>query len=83
MPKPKMHKLFTGRGKTRSIPLIVDSSEKRAIAAAAADQRPKGKAVNFPQGPRVGGVNDVFGTKVGTGGFKGGVTNPSGLNETI
>ena len=83
--RPRMSKMFDGRNMaTRPIPLIVDSSERRAIAVAAADQKPKGKATKMPQGPRVGGVEEVFGTKVGSGGFTGGVFNPgTGLSETI
>lgn len=84
--RPKMKKLYDGRNvATRPIPLIVDSSEKKAIRIAASEQRPKTKAVNMPSGPRVGGVNEVFGTKVGGGkGSSGGTFNPgTGLGETI
>lgn len=61
-----MAKLYDGRNvATRPIPVIVDESERRAIAAAAADQKPKTSAVNFPTtGPRPGGADAVFGTKV-------------------
>lgn len=61
-----MTKLYDGRNvATRPIPVIVDSSERRAIAAAAADQKPKTSAVQFPTtGPRPGGADAVFGTKV-------------------
>lgn len=63
--RPAMKQMYRGKGATRPIPLIVDSSDIRAIAAAAADQRPKTSAVNFPQsGPRPGGIGVVFGTKV-------------------
>jgi hypothetical protein len=83
-----MLKLFDGRNMaTRPIPLIVDSSERKAIAIAASEQKPKGKAVNMPSGPRVGGVSEVFGTKISGGSSassKGGVFNPgTGLGETI
>lgn len=63
---PKMSKLYDGRNvATRPIPIIVDESERRAIAAAAADQKPKTSAVNFPTtGPRPGGASAVFGTQV-------------------
>lgn len=65
--RPAMKKMYDGKNvATRPIPLIVDVSELRAIAAAAADQRPKTSAVNFPQtGPRPSGANVVFGSKVG------------------
>ena len=81
--KPHMLKLYDGRNvATRPIPLIVDSSERKAIAVASSEQRPKGKATNMPSGPRVGGVKDVFGTQIT--GRTGGVFNPAtGLGETI
>jgi len=65
--RPKMKKMYDGRNTaTRPIPLIVDTSEKRAIAAAAADQKPKGSAVQFPTNgqPRPAGTSAIFGTKV-------------------
>ena len=64
--RPAMKKMYDGRNvATRPIPLIVDESERRAIAAAAADQKPKLSAVQFPTvGPRPGGADAIFGTKV-------------------
>ncbi|AEL97913.2 capsid accessory protein [Mycobacterium phage Patience] len=64
--RPAMRQMYNGRNvATRPIPLIVDTSEIRAIMAAAADARPKTSAVNFPQsGPRPAGAAVVFGTKV-------------------
>ena len=64
--RPAMKKMFDGRNMaTRPIPVIVDTSELRAIAAAAADSKPKTSAVNFPMsGPRPGGVGTVFGSKI-------------------
>lgn len=64
--RPRMSKMYDGKNvATRPIPLIVDSSDIRAIRAAAADQRPKTSAVNFPQsGPRPAGASVVFGTRV-------------------
>lgn len=64
--RPKMSKMYDGRNTaTRPIPLVVDQSELRAINAAAADQKPKTSAVNFPTtGPRPGGADAVFGTPV-------------------
>lgn len=63
--RPRMAKMYDGKNTaTRPIPIIVDTSEIRAIAAAAADARPKMAAVNFPQsGPRPG-ANVVFGSQV-------------------
>lgn len=62
--RPRMSKMYDGRNvATRPIPVIVDTSELRAIAAAAADQRPKGKAVNMPSGPRPRGATVVLGSK--------------------
>lgn len=64
--KPRMSKMYDGRNvATRPIPLIVDESERRAIAAAASDQKPKTSAVNMPTtGPRPKGAAPVFGEKV-------------------
>lgn len=79
--RASVKKMYDGRNvATRPIPLIVDTSEKRAIAAAAADSAPKTSAVNFPTtGPRPGGADAIFGTKVtgapGNAGKKG-VFNP-------
>lgn len=68
--RPAMKKMFDGRNMaTRPIPLIVDSSEVRAINAAAADQRPKTSAVQFNTNQRPVTAAAVFGTKVtGPGG---------------
>lgn len=83
MPKPKMTKLFTGRGKTRPIPLPEYESDRRASLAAANDQRPKGKATRMPSGPRVGGTDAVFGTKIAST-PRAGVYDPaSGGEKTI
>lgn len=63
--RPAMKQMYNGRNvATRPIPLIVDSSEIRAINAAAADQEPKAYAVNMPSGPRPVGADQVFGTRV-------------------
>ena len=77
--RPNMHKMFDGRNTaTRPIPIIVDVSEMRAIAAAAGDQRPKGAAVNMPSGPRPRGANVVLGTPVASlARVIGGVIDPA------
>jgi hypothetical protein len=63
--RPRMSKMYDGKNTaTRPIPIIVDESERRAIAAAAADSKPKTSAVNMPHGPRPGGGTAVFGEKV-------------------
>ncbi|AAN02057.1 gp3 [Mycobacterium phage Barnyard] len=81
----RVKKLFTGRGKaTRPIPVYEYPSERVAAEAAASDQRAKGKATKLPNGPRVGGVSEVFGTKVaGPRGSGGGQYNPTGLGDNI
>ena len=68
--RPRMQKMYDGRNTaTRPIPLIVDQSEIRAINAAAADQRPKTSAVQFPTNQRPVTSDAIFGTKVtGPGG---------------
>ena len=63
--RPRMAQMYRGKGATRPIPLIVDTSEIRAIRAAAGDQRPLGFAVKFPtSGPRPAGASVVFGSKI-------------------
>lgn len=80
----RVKKLYTGRGATRPIPVVEYPSERLTNRAAAADQRPKGKAKKMPQGPRVGGVQEVFGTKIaGPKGSGGSSFNPNGLGDTI
>lgn len=80
----RVKKLYDGKGATRPIPVSEYPSERVAARAAAADQRPKGKATKMPQGPRVGGVSEVFGTKIASQkGAGGGTFNPSGLGDTV
>lgn len=63
--RPVMHKMYDGKNvATRPIPIIMDVSEARAIAAAAADQKPKGSVVNMPSKPRPSGADTIFGTVV-------------------
>ena len=62
--RPVVQKLFDGRMATRPIPLIVDASEARAIAAAAADSKPKAAVVNMPSKPRPTAADTIFGTPV-------------------
>ena len=83
MPKPKMKVFGQQRGtKTRPIPLVEYESDKRASRAAAADQKTKAKATRMPQGPRVAGVSEIFGTKVNNTGT-GGTYNPTGQSNTV
>ncbi len=63
--RPMMNKMYDGRNvATRPIPLVVDMSELRAIAAAAADQTPKGQVVNMPSKPRPTAADTIFGVQV-------------------
>ena len=82
--RPRMSKLYDGRNvATRPIPVITDYSDVLAMHAAAADQRPKGFAVNMPSAPHPVGTSIVFGAPVG-GATKisAGVFNPAtGLGE--
>jgi hypothetical protein len=86
---PRMGKLYDGRNvATRPIPVIVDISEARANAAAAADQRPKGTVVNMPSKPRPSGADTIFGTQIpGTnpmGNSTSGVYDPMvGIDHTM
>lgn len=60
--RPRMSKMYDGKNvATRPIPVIVDVSEARAIAAAAADSKPKGAVVNMPSKPRPTGADTIFG----------------------
>lgn len=83
--RPNMKRMYDGKGATRPIPLIVDSSEARAIAAAAADQRPKSEVVNFPSAPLATQDVAVFGTVVpGSTVVQGAVYNPAvGADNTL
>ena len=56
-------KLFTGRGKTRPIPRVVDESDRRAAAELALKQ-PTTKATKNAFGPKVK-APVVFGKRVG------------------
>jgi hypothetical protein len=75
-----MMKMFDGRNiATRPIPINHDSADDRAIASAAAQQKPKTSAVNMPATPRPKGVDAaVFGKQISAPGdvIKGGVFDP-------
>ena len=75
--RPAMKEMYRGRGKTRPIPIIVDSAERRAIAASAADQKPKVGVVNMPMNRRVTGVSVIFGSVVGGAKVNGGNYKPA------
>lgn len=79
--KPRMTKLFDGRNMaTRPIPVIHDSSDDRAIRAAAADQKPLGEMVNMPSGPRP--KSGIFGKTTNAGAkVRGGKYNPRGVED--
>lgn len=63
--RPTVNKMFDGRNiATRPIPIIVDVSEARAIAAAAGDQAPLGNVVNMPSKPRPTAADTIFGVGV-------------------
>ena len=89
--RPAMHKMYDGRNvATRPIPVIVDESERRAIAAAAADARPKAESVNWPtSGPtqHIKGAAGVFGTQIASPGNaingRSGVFNPATGTENF
>ena len=81
-----VNKMYDGRNvATRPIPVIVDVSEARAIAAAAADQRPKASVVNMPSKPRPTAADTIFGSQVPRSAVvNGGVYDPaSGIEHTI
>jgi hypothetical protein len=79
-----MSQMYTGLNvATRPIPIINDYSDQIAARVAAANQRPKGFAVNMPSGPRPPGIASVLGSKVGGAtSVRGGVFNrATGLGE--
>lgn len=74
-----MKKMFDGRNMaTRPIPINHDSADDRAIAAAAADQRPKTSAVQWKGSPVTGVQEAVFGKQVAAPGnvARGATFNP-------
>lgn len=77
--RPRMQKMYDGRNvAVRPIPLIVDNSEARAIAAAAGDQKPLGNVVNMPSKPRPTAADTIFGTPVArSANVAGAVYNPA------
>lgn len=63
--RPLTQKMYDGKNvATRPIPIVVDVSEARAIAAAAADSAPKGAVVNMPSKPRPTAADTLFGSPV-------------------
>jgi hypothetical protein len=81
-----MSKMYDGKNvATRPIPIIVDVSEMRAIAAAAADSQPKGAVVNMPSKPRPSGADTIFGTPVSRSAtVAGAVYDPAvGIDHTM
>jgi hypothetical protein len=76
-------KLFTGRGKTRPIPRVIDESDRREIARMAATTVPTTKATQKSFGPRVSAPT-VFGKKAsGAKTPAGGTYNPTDLDSTL
>ena len=75
---PRVSKMYDGRNvATRPIPIVIDVSEARAIAAAAGDQKPLGAVVNMPSKPRPTGADTIFGTPVARSAtVNGGVYDP-------
>lgn len=75
---PRMSAMYTGRNvAVRPIPVVIDVSEARAIASAAADQAPKGLVVNMPSKPRPTAADTIFGTSVPrSANVNGGVYDP-------
>lgn len=84
MPKPRMRKLFTGRGKTRPIPRILDASDRLAARIVGATQQPRTSATKAAFGPRVSGTSGVLGTKVGNNGAPAaGIYSPGSTTDNI
>ena len=84
--RPVMNQMYNGKNvATRPIPVVVDVSEARAIAAAASDQAPKGTVVNMPSKPRPSGADTIFGTQVPRSAtVQGGVYDPAaGIDHIV
>lgn len=83
--RPTMNAMFTGRNiAVRPIPVQIDVSEARAIAAAASDQQPKTAVVNMPSKPRPTAADTIFGTPVARSAqVNGAVYDPSAGIEHI
>ena len=83
--RPNVQKMFDGRMATRPIPVVVDVSQARAIAAAAGDQQPLGAVVNMPSKPRPTAADTIFGTQVPRSAqVNGGVYDPSaGIDKIL
>lgn len=81
--RPRMTKLFTGRGKTRPIPRIVDSSDRLAARVVAVQQLPRTGPAEKAFGKHVNAAG-VLGTRVSGGGkANAGVYNPGGTSDNI
>lgn len=84
--RANMQKMYDGRNVAcRPIPVIVDVSEARAIAAAAGDQKPLGNVVNMPSKPRPTAADTIFGVQVPRSAtVNGAVYDPSaGIDHTL
>lgn len=79
---PKMSKLFTGRGKTRPIPRVVDSSDIAAAKVVAVQQTPRTSATQAALGPRASNPA-VQGKRVSSSGVRAGTYNPPGVDGNI
>lgn len=82
MPKPKITKLFTGRGKTRPIPRVVDSSDKIAARVVNVQQTPRTSATRDVFGPRPS-MGAVAGSKAAGNRTKAGTYQPPSVNDNI
>lgn len=80
--KARVKKMFDGRNMaTRPIPVIHDTSDDRAIAAAVYDTKPRGDLVNMPSGRRVS-AKPILGTQIGSKAkLRAGVYNPPGVED--
>lgn len=77
----KVTKLFTGRGKTRPIPRVVDSSDITAAKVVAIQQTPRTSPTKAALGPRPS-TGGIFGSKANSS-PKAGTYNPPSVNENI
>lgn len=82
MPKPKMTKMFTGRGKTRPIPRIVDASQADEAKVVSAQQTPRSGPADKAFGPRPN-MGPVAGSRAGSTGGRAGGYYPLGSQDNI
>lgn len=79
--RPRMTKVFTGRGKTRPIPRVVDSSDRLAARKVQIEQTPRTSPVKALN-PRYAPSGGVLGSRVRAD-RRAGTYSPQGTSDNI